>query len=85
MRLKMDKLEQLREVKIITILGGKDNGRRLKVKCPIHNEKTASLVLYQDNSYHCFGCGINGQNAIDFMVDAGCTIGQAIEELKNFI
>ena len=27
--------------------------------CPFHNEKTASMRIYKD-SYHCFGCGENG-------------------------
>jgi len=28
-------------------------------KCPFHNEKTGSMKIYKD-SYHCFGCGANG-------------------------
>ena len=35
--------------------------------CPFHEEKTASFVIYPDNSYHCFGCGAHG-NAIDFLI-----------------
>lgn len=27
--------------------------------CPFHKEKTASMKIYKD-SYHCFGCGANG-------------------------
>jgi len=27
--------------------------------CPFHKEKTASMKIYKD-SYHCFGCGENG-------------------------
>lgn len=27
--------------------------------CPFHREKTASMKIYKD-SYHCFGCGENG-------------------------
>ena len=29
------------------------------VRCPFHNEKTASLKVYKD-SFFCFGCGIDG-------------------------
>lgn len=29
------------------------------VPCPFHKEKTASMRIYKD-SYHCFGCGENG-------------------------
>lgn len=28
-------------------------------RCPFHIEKTASMKIYKD-SYHCFGCGANG-------------------------
>lgn len=30
-----------------------------KILCPFHEEKTPSLVMYQD-VYHCFGCGRSG-------------------------
>lgn len=30
-----------------------------KMLCPFHNEKTPSLVFYEDH-YHCFGCGSGG-------------------------
>lgn len=33
--------------------------------CPFHNEKTASLKLY-DRSFHCYGCGAGG-TVIDFV------------------
>lgn len=39
------------------------NGIRIDRKgfccCPFHNEKTASMKIYKD-SFHCFGCGANG-------------------------
>ena len=36
-------------------------GRNLKGLCPFHGEKTPSFVVYpQNGSYHCFGCGENG-------------------------
>lgn len=28
-------------------------------RCPFHNEKTGSMKIYKD-SFHCFGCGANG-------------------------
>lgn len=35
--------------------------------CPLHNEKTASFKIYDDNfSYYCFGCGAGG-DGIDFI------------------
>ncbi len=30
---------------------------RRKVCCPFHQEKTPSMVLYEDGGAHCFGCG----------------------------
>lgn len=30
--------------------------------CPLHQEKTASLKLYDDGSWHCFGCGKGGSS-----------------------
>lgn len=29
------------------------------IRCPFHNEKTASMKIYRD-SYYCFGCGASG-------------------------
>lgn len=35
------------------------------INCPFHNEKTASMKIYQD-SYYCFGCGAHG-DIFDFV------------------
>lgn len=38
-----------------------------KMRCPFHNDKTASLSIKKDNSYwKCFGCG-RGGDVIDFI------------------
>lgn len=34
--------------------------------CPFHNEKTGSFKVYEDGTYHCFGCGAHG-DVIDFV------------------
>lgn len=34
--------------------------------CPFHREKTASLKLYENGSWHCFGCN-RGGSSIDLM------------------
>ena len=34
--------------------------------CPFHADKTPSLVLYKDHTYHCFGCGAHG-DVLDFV------------------
>ena len=41
-------------------------GRRHIALCPFHNEKTASFVIYPDNTFHCFGCGAHG-DSIEFV------------------
>lgn len=37
-----------------------------KIRCPFHNEKTASFTVYHNNTYHCFGCAAHG-DVIDFV------------------
>lgn len=81
----MEDLTKLREVKILTILGMKDRGIDESVKCPFHRDGTPSLRIYKNNSYHCFGCAVNGQNAIDFLMESGEDFTKVINELKEFI
>lgn len=33
---------------------------RNKMRCPLHNEKTASFTVYPNNTFYCFGCGASG-------------------------
>lgn len=50
--------------------------------CPFHKENTPSFYVFEDNSFHCFGCGANGQNAIDFIIKLkDCSAGEAIRIL----
>ena len=49
-------------------------------KCPIHNEKTASLHITK-NLYYCFGCGVKG-NTIHFVRN---TRGIGFEDAVRFI
>lgn len=42
--------------------------KRWTYRCPVHNEKTASMVYYRDqNTWHCFGCG-EGGSVIDLVM-----------------
>lgn len=36
------------------------------IVCPLHREKTASLKLYENGSWHCFGCN-RGGSSIDLV------------------
>lgn len=67
------------------LLNVADKGRRVMVKCPFHPEKTASLAIYPNNGFHCFGCAKHGKNAVDFIVALGYTFPEAIEELSKYI
>ena len=59
-------------------------GGRFKCKCPFHNEKSPSFVIYPDNSYHCFGCQAHGNNAIDYVMKRqSLNFKEAIKFLTN--
>lgn len=79
-----EELDLLRQVRITTILGVRPSLRRVAIRCPQHKDRTPSLIIYPDNSFHCFSCGINGQNAIDLLIAMGGSFNEAIEEIKKY-
>ncbi|UIJ43781.1 AAA family ATPase [Sphingomonas cannabina] len=42
------------------------SGGNMVAVCPFHPDKNPSLVLFKDQTYHCFGCGAHG-DVIDFV------------------
>lgn len=48
--------------------------------CPFHSEKTASMKIYKD-SYHCFGCGLNGDIFSFIQSMEGISFREAFERL----
>lgn len=40
--------------------------------CPFHTESSPSFYIYDNNTYHCFGCQANG-SAIDFYMNINKT------------
>ncbi|HPF16154.1 MAG TPA: DNA primase [Thermotogota bacterium] len=53
------------EVNIVDLISSyielQKSGRNFKALCPFHQEKTPSFYVYENTqSYHCFGCGANG-------------------------
>lgn len=78
-------LQKVRAVPVLRLVGLPENGRRRMIKCPFHNDRTASMALYPNGGYHCFGCGKHGNNAIDFTIDMGYTFKDALQELKEYI
>ncbi|TAK33866.1 MAG: DNA primase [Chloroflexota bacterium] len=69
----MSAIEEIKErIDIVELVGQytqlKKSGRTFKGRCPFHNERTASFVVYPDDwSYHCFGCHVHG-NGFDLMM-----------------
>lgn len=75
-----------RAIRIHKILGVRDTGRRISMRCPIHmGHNDQAFHLYPDNSYHCFNCGAHGRGAIDFVMELdGCSFDKAIEQLCDY-
>lgn len=80
----MNDLNKLRNISIAKILNIPAD-RNTKIRCPFHNERTPSCMIYKDNSYFCFGCGKHGRGAIDMVVHLGYDIKTAIKELANYL
>lgn len=51
------------------------------IKCPFHNEKTASLKIYE-NAFKCFGCGCGGDSITFIMLMEKCTFKEALQRLN---
>lgn len=78
-----DKLEKLRAYPIVNFFNKPRATRIIHVVCPFHKEHTASLAIYPDNSFYCFGCQKHGANAVDFLVNMGATFKEACQELEK--
>lgn len=76
-------------------------GTRYKGLCPVHNERSPSFIVNPDTqTYHCFGCGINGDafsiiqeldgysftGAIEYLGDmAGIEVSNDAEEDPDYM
>lgn len=83
-----EQLEQIRQLKIPYILGIKDTGRRMMLKCPSpnHRDGTPSFSLETDGRFNCFGCGIKGKGAIDFIMQTlDVSFKDALQELESVL
>lgn len=49
--------------------------------CPFHSENTPSFHIYQDQHYHCFGCGAHGDIFTYLMETEGLSFPDAVEKL----
>lgn len=78
-------IEKARAVSIQSILGIKSTDRRVSVRCVFHTDKSPSLCIYPNNSYHCFGCGAHGKGAIDFIMGLGYDFKDSVSELMDYV
>lgn len=63
-----DDIFMAKAIRITDFINGRRTGGRVFCKCPFHDEKTASFVIYPNNRWHCFGsCGVGG-DIIDFII-----------------
>lgn len=61
--------------------GIKVDRRYGKFNCPFHDDKNASAKVYANNTFHCFGCGANG-DVVDFVAKMnGCDFKTAFQLL----
>src|SRR3990170_7654692 len=76
------------QLRIITVAAhyGCTPTRNNLIKCPFHEDKTASLQLYpKTNTWHCFGCS-KGTDGIDFIqLKENCTTHEAINKAKELV
>lgn len=57
--------------------------RNNMIACPFHNEKNASMKIYDNNTFHCFGCGADG-DIFDFVQRMeNCDFIRAMEIITN--
>lgn len=73
--------EKLNTLDVVRHYGFTPN-RASFIRCPFHKEKTASLKLFSDGGWKCFGCGAGG-SVIDFVSQAlGLEPLAAVEQLN---
>lgn len=78
------KVQEAKQHPIHALFDGQEATYNRNIKCPLHDDKTASLKLYQhNNTYYCFGCNAGG-DTIDFLMRKnGVTFIQAVKWLTN--
>lgn len=85
-RITDEDIARAKEIPIETLYIGKlrEQGGRAIGKCPFHNEKSASFVIYlQQNRMYCFGCFARG-DSIDFIrKQDNITFIEAVKKLIN--
>jgi hypothetical protein len=81
-----DLILRAKQVPIEAIVGVpvKKVGGRKVCKCPIHEEKTPSFVIYPDNKWFCFGACHKGGDAISlYQTLNNVSFVEAVKRLTN--
>jgi len=66
---------------LLTRHGVEHNNRPGKIRSPMRDEKTPSMMIYPDNSWYDYGAG-HGGSVVDLEVSiTGCSVGEAIRTL----
>jgi len=78
------KLEDIKEKRIEDYYEGqlRKSNNRLLGNCPFHEEKSPSFYIFDDNHYHCFGCGVTGDVISFVMKYKKLNFKEACEYLK---
>ena len=80
--------EVLDRTDLVALIGRKVDLRKagtlFKGRCPFHDERSPSFTVSPvRRTYHCFGCGKNG-NAISFLMEhGGMTFVEAVKDLAQ--
>lgn len=80
--------EQIQKVRDILIGAqlGVQVGRKVMIKCPMpdHNDGTPSMLIDEDNHFHCFGCNRHGSGWIDFCTQMGFSFKDIMQEYEGY-
>lgn len=63
-------IDQAKQIPILSLYGFDKvirKGRLTYVSCPLHTDRTPSMVIYQTNSFYCFSCH-SGGDSIKFVM-----------------
>ena len=85
-----EEIARCRSVQIHLLVGDSRVNRQIKIKCPFHNENTASCNLFPNGGYKCYGCNNslarpNHGDTIDFVMRLGATFPEALGELNKYL
>ncbi len=58
-----------KQVPLTNFIQGRKMAGKLVARCPFHDEKTGSFIIYDNNTFHCFGACSKGGDVIDFIME----------------